>query len=245
MSTFILVHGAWLDASCWTPVAERLRTAGHRVVAPDLPGHGADNTPLAGQTLDGYVERVLRDVERAGEPVILVGHSMAGVVISAVAERAPERVRHLVYVAAYLLGDGESIREQQDPESRVPAAMRPAADWSTVSLDPVQLPALFFHDVAPEVAAPWVAASSAEATAPLGTPVHVTEGRWGRVPRAYVHTRHDRAVTASLQERFLAARPCHPVWVMETGHAPFAAAPAILASHLTALAAPEQGAAGS
>lgn len=236
MSTIILVHGAWLDASCWAPVAASLRARGHTVLTPDLPGHGADATPLAGQTLDAYIERVLRDVDAAAEPVVLVGHSMGGIVVSTVAERRPERIRRLVYVAAYLLGDGETIQAQQDPASRVPAGMRPAADWSTVAIDAAQLPEVFFHDVPAEVAAPLVAGSRPEATAPFGTPVHVTPERWGRVPRAYVTTRQDRAVSPALQDAFLAARPCAPVIAMDTGHAPFAAQPEALAAHLAALA---------
>ncbi|MBY0492441.1 MAG: alpha/beta fold hydrolase [Gemmatimonadaceae bacterium] len=236
MSTFVLVHGAWLDATCWTPVAARLQAAGHTVRTPDLPGHGADSTPLAGQTLEAYTARVLREVDAAAEPVVLVGHSMGGIVISSVAEQRPERVQRLVYVAAYLLGAGETIRDQQDAASQVPPAMRPAADWSTIGIDPVLMPALFFHDVADTVAAPLIAGSRAEATAPFGTPLTVSDARWGRVPRSYVTTTLDRAVTPALQAQFLAARPCAPVIAMETGHAPFAAQPDTLAAHLLALA---------
>lgn len=236
LSTIILVHGAWLDASCWTTVADILRRDGFTVVAPDLPGHGEDRAPLAGQTLDAYVARVVREVDAASIPVTLMGHSMGGVVISAVAEQRPERIARLVYVAAYLLGDGESIREQQDPESRVPAALRPAADWSTLAIDPVQLPEIFFHDVPAPLAASLSAASATKAALPLGTPLHVTEGRWGRVPRAYVATRNDRVITPALQERFLAAHPCQPVVWVNTGHAPFAAAPRELALQLASLA---------
>lgn len=241
MSTIILVHGAWLDASCWTPVAARLRAAGHDVVVPDLPGHGRDDTPLAGRTLQAYADRVLREVDAAWEatraPVVLVGHSMAGIVISAVAEQRPSRIRRLVYVAAYLLGDGETIQGQQDPASRVPAAMRPSADWSTVAIDAALLPEIFFHDVAAADAAPLVAGSAPEATAPFGTPVQVTAAGWGSVPRAYITTRQDRVLTPALQDGFLAARPCAPVIAMECGHAPFAAQPAELAEHLAMLAA--------
>lgn len=67
--------------------------------------------------------------------------------------------------------------------------------------------------------------------------LHVTEERFGRVPRAYVTTGLDRAVSPARQQRFLAVRPCDPVVSMETGHTPFAAAPDALAAHLAALAA--------
>lgn len=237
MSHFILVHGAWLDAACWHPVVQRLQQAGHTVDAPDLPGHGRDQTPLAGRTLEAYVARIVRDVDAAPGPVVLVGHSMGGIVISHVAEQRPERIARLVYLAAYLLGNGETIKEQQDPDSQVPPAMRPAQDWSTIALDATLLPGVFFHDVPGDVAAPLIAASAPEATAPLGTPLAVTDDRWGRVPRAYITTRADRALTPALQDRFLALRPCAPVVALESGHTPFASRPDELSAHLLAIAA--------
>jgi pimeloyl-ACP methyl ester carboxylesterase len=234
--TIILVHGAWLDASCWQPVATELRAAGFAVRTPDLPGHGADATPLSGQTLEAYAACIAREVDAAPSPVVLVGHSLGGVVISAAAEQRPDRIARLVYVAAYLLGNGESVQQQHDDASRVPAAMRPAADWSTVALDPAQMPAVFFHDVPDAATQALVAGSRPEAAAPFGTPLAVTNGNWGRVPRACITTRLDRAVTPALQDAFLATRPCDPVLAMDTGHAPFAAQPRELASHLRALA---------
>ena len=45
MATFLLIHGAWHGAWCWDRVVPLLRAAGHDVVAPDLPAHGADATP--------------------------------------------------------------------------------------------------------------------------------------------------------------------------------------------------------
>jgi pimeloyl-ACP methyl ester carboxylesterase len=236
MATFILVHGAWLDASCWTPVAAQLRAAGHIVETPDLPGHGNDSTPLPGQTLEAYTARVVREVDLASERVVMVGHSMGGIVISAAAEQRPERIARLVYVAAYLLGAGETIRDQQDAASQVPPAMRPAADWSTIAIDPTLMPIVFFHDAPASTATALAGGSRAEASAPFGTPLNVSDRNWGRVPRSYISTQHDRAVTPALQAKFLAAHPCAPVIPMATGHAPFAAQPVELAAHLIALA---------
>lgn len=225
MAHIILVHGAWLDARCWDATAHALRDAGHTVVAPDLPGHGADTTPLGGQTLAAYAARVVDAIDAASAPVVLVGHSLGGLVISAAAEQRAELVQRLVYVAAYLLGDGETIQQQADPDSQVPAAMRPAADWSTVAIDPALMPAVFFHDVPDAVRTPLLAHAAAEATAPFGTPLVVTADRWGRVPRSYITTTQDRAVTSALQRQFLAARPCEPVIPIASGHLPFLARP--------------------
>src|SRR4051812_41407012 len=83
--TYVLVHGAWLDSTGWDTVATDLRDAGADVRTFDLPAHGADPTPVADATLAGYVDRVGEEIDAVGRPVILVGHSMAGIVISQLA----------------------------------------------------------------------------------------------------------------------------------------------------------------
>src|SRR5215831_7941965 len=83
---FVLVHGAWHGAWAWYRVRALLEADGHTVSVLDLPSHGIDRTPAKGVTLADYVNAVVAVVDAAAEPVVLVGHSMAGVVISSVAE---------------------------------------------------------------------------------------------------------------------------------------------------------------
>ena len=64
MSSIVLVHGAWSDASAWQQVADLLTAAGHHVSAPDLPAHGSDRTSPADASLDGYTETVIAVAER-------------------------------------------------------------------------------------------------------------------------------------------------------------------------------------
>src|SRR4051794_784768 len=88
--TYVLVHGAWHGAWCWKKVLPLLRQRGHRAVALDLAGHGEDHTPVAGITLETYVDQILSCVhkEAHGEPVTLVGHSFGGLVITQAAEQS-------------------------------------------------------------------------------------------------------------------------------------------------------------
>ena len=109
MSTFVLIHGAWHGGWCWDELRPVLEVAGHTVATPDLPGHGDDTTPIAGVTLDAYAARVGAVIDAQSEPVILVGHSMGGQVITAAAELRPDRIRALVYLCAFLPGDGDAL----------------------------------------------------------------------------------------------------------------------------------------
>ena len=108
MPRILLVHGAFGQAACWDRVIPGLRAAGHSAEAIDLPGAGEDQTPVAEITLDRYARRVCEALSE-GPPAILVGHSMGGMVITQAAARCPDRIERLVYVAAFLPEDGQSL----------------------------------------------------------------------------------------------------------------------------------------
>jgi pimeloyl-ACP methyl ester carboxylesterase len=108
--TFVLVHGSWHGGWCWERLAPLLEQQGHRVLAPTLLGLGelADGaTPDTGLTLHvDQVEKLLIDSDL--NDVILVGHSYGGMLITALADRLPNRMSWLVYLDALLPKHGQS-----------------------------------------------------------------------------------------------------------------------------------------
>ena len=110
MATFVLVHGAWHGGWCWQRVASRLCTAGHEVYAPTLTGLG-ERVHLLSPTVD--LETHIRDVINVLDyedlqRVVLVGHSYGGMVIAGVADRATDRLAHVVYLDTIVPRDGAS-----------------------------------------------------------------------------------------------------------------------------------------
>jgi pimeloyl-ACP methyl ester carboxylesterase len=108
---FVLVHPAWFGGWCWQKVATSLRSAGHRVYTPTLTGLG-DRAHLAAPdvSLSTHVEDVVNTlVFEDLDGVVLVGNSSSGAVITGVAGRVPERLARLVYLDAFVPGDGESV----------------------------------------------------------------------------------------------------------------------------------------
>lgn len=104
--TIVLVHGAWADASSWTPVIERLQKAGYTVDAPP--------NPLQGLTYDSeYMANYLKQIKG---PVILVGHSYGGAVITDAATGDSE-VKALVYIAGWAPAKGETLEASTTPRS--------------------------------------------------------------------------------------------------------------------------------
>jgi pimeloyl-ACP methyl ester carboxylesterase len=235
--TFVLIAGAWHGAWCWAKVAPLLEAQGHRVLAPELPGTGADPTDPALVTLDGWARFVAGIVERQPEPVTLVGHSRGGIVISRAAELAPERLRRIVYVSAYLLPAGVCLAEsaRADGESLVPPNMIPAVGGVTCNLRAEVIRAALFGQCTDADYAYALARMSPEPLKPLVTPVKVTAQRFGRVPRAYVECLQDRTVTPAAQRQMQAALPCDPVFTLDSDHSPFLSHPQELARLLGGL----------
>lgn len=111
MASFVLVPGGWQGGWVYDEVGEMLRERGHAVRAVTPAGLEADPNMGAGPTpnLTSHVDQIVECVgDSGGEPVILCGHSYAGMVITGAAETIPERIAHLVYIDAYVPADGDS-----------------------------------------------------------------------------------------------------------------------------------------
>jgi len=110
MATFVLVHGAWHGGWCWRDVKAILRDNGHTVFTPTLTGLGERSHLLSPDVdLDTHILDVVNVLEwEELEDVILVGHSYGGNVITGVADRAKHRLRHVVYLDAFVPEDGDS-----------------------------------------------------------------------------------------------------------------------------------------
>jgi pimeloyl-ACP methyl ester carboxylesterase len=169
--------------------------------------------------------------------VILVGHSLGGLVISAVAEADPERIRRLVYVTAFLPRDGDSMMRicSVDPDNPMNSATVRTPDGKCVTVDPERLREILYPDCPAEDLAVARARLGPEPLATLFGTVHVTPERFGSVPRAFIHCARDIALPLFVQEQMVAASPCETVLTMESGHSPFFAAPERLATHLDSL----------
>jgi pimeloyl-ACP methyl ester carboxylesterase len=232
--TFVLVHGAWHGGWCWGKILPLLEARGHRVLAPDLPSMGEDQTDPATITLEVWTNFIADLVARHAEPVILVGHSRAGVVISQAAQIVPERISRLVYLSGYLLPSGTSVADaaRGDTDSLVPPNMIPEARGLTCTLRANIIREALFGQCSDEVFADAVRRLSPEPLKPLVTPLNLSDARFGRVSRAYFECLQDRTVTLAAQRRMQAVLPCDPVFSLDSDHSPFLSHPARLADLL-------------
>lgn len=112
MSTFVLVHGSWHGAWCWWRLIPELEALGHRVIALDLP---TDDTSAM---FDDYADVVCAALgTHPGDDLILVGHSLAGLIVPLVAAQRP--IRRLVYLCALVPIPGQSFAQQMAEDSEM------------------------------------------------------------------------------------------------------------------------------
>lgn len=238
-TTFMMVHSAWLGGWAWKPVASILEKHGHKVIAPDMPGHGKDQTSPSRVTMESYVRTVTDGLDAQPEPVILVGHSLGGIIISQAAENRPDKVKSLVYLCAFLLPNGGSFMKATEGvrRSMVLDNLVMAEDKTYVTIKEEVMHEAFAHDVPDDAFAQAKPMIVPEPTAPLGTPLSITEERWGRIPRYYIECLEDKAIPPEVQKAMYTAIPVKKVFSMKASHAPNFSAPQELAENLLAVAA--------
>jgi pimeloyl-ACP methyl ester carboxylesterase len=228
--SYVLVHGAWMGADGWSEVAAELRDGGDTVATPELPGHGADTTPVGQLSLQLYADTVIAAIDAAPKPVTLVAHSMGGVVATQVAEQRPDDVAELIYVAAYAPTNDQSLFDLAmiDSGSQLGPSLQFGED-GTIGVASNAFVNLFCADCTDDAKATLLAGYRPEPAAPLQQKVAITATGAGRVPKAYVFTSQDLVVSPGLQSQMaLSSAPARQA-TLDTSHAAMLSQPAQLA----------------
>lgn len=231
MKHYILVHGAWEGAWSWDYVRPALEKQGHTVTAVNL--HGSNG--IQNITMDSYVQTVVDAINQLDHKIVLVGHSMAGAVISLVAEQIPEKIEKLVYVAAFLLESGDSVLEamQRDPDGEFLPELVFSDNQSSATATEEVWRSKAFHDVKESrilEALPLV--DVPQATEPFMAKVRVSDERFGSVPKVYIRTAIDKMVSPKLQDEMLKTWNVDQIHVLQSGHFPTMSVPETLAELL-------------
>lgn len=242
MARIVLVHGAWGGAWIWEKVVEPLEAKGHTVETLDLPGAGDDHTPLEQINLDLYAERICEVLGESPEQAVLVGHSMGGMAVTQAASRCPGRIASLIYVAAFLPGEGQSLVGLTElPEGEgdhVQKTMEVSGEPPIAELSEENSIIAFYNLSSPEVAT-WAARMQRPQPAvPMLDEAKLSEG-YENIPRSYIHCTRDQANMPALQRRMMKERNVSPVVEIETDHTPHLSAPDELVAAIDQLARQE------
>lgn len=227
---FVLVQGGWHNRESWRQLMSELDGRGHASVATDLPGAGTDQPPLdpavlgtepsavAGVTHAERTEAVVGAVrEAAGKgngQVVLVGHSLGGATVSAVAEHVPDELKAIVYLAGLMAPDGMSAGELMgheamagsevmsmlvaDPE--VVGALRIDAGSSDPDYIALVRSALYGDLTDQQFEMARLCIHNDESAVLLAEPLNITVERFGTVDRHYIKCTNDRAIPPDAQD---------------------------------------------
>jgi pimeloyl-ACP methyl ester carboxylesterase len=219
MATFALLHGGFHTSKCWGIFATELQRRGHRTMTVDFP----ISDPTAGP--DRYLEVAVEAFQGADEPVVIVGHSIAGWTALRLEERIPT-------AGVILLCSAINLAPGLYPNEPAPMILADPADWTPdeqglIMLAPDIARDSFYHDVPPDVAdeaLSWLIPQSAIGTAgPPGALARPT------APAVYIRASEDHAVAAPWAEFASELLTEQPPIVIAGSHSPFLSRPAELA----------------
>ncbi|GAA2805697.1 alpha/beta fold hydrolase [Crossiella cryophila] len=226
--TVVLVHGAFADSSSWTGVIPKLREQGFPVLAVANPLRGVESDAA-------YVAEVVNNVPG---PVVLVGHSYGGVLITRAATETPN-VQALVYIAAFQPDEGESVFDlsgrfaggKLGPDTTNALVHQGAAK---LSIKPGDFAEVFAGDVDAATAAILAVTQRPVAEQALAAPFGGAPG-WRKLPSWALVAKGDNAIPAAAQE-FMAERAGSTVRRVDASHAVAVSQPGVVADLIVAAA---------
>jgi Alpha/beta hydrolase family len=227
MTSYVLVHGGFTDGWYWGETASRLTEQGHTVQVAELPSTGRDPSELGGLADD--IAEVRGLVESALQPVVLVGHSAAGVILTELADHPG--VGHAVYLSAFWPARGQSIGDLMGDD--LPGWIVARDDGAIQITDDVDLALMTLcSELAPERVPEWAQHNLLSSAAAFGTPLKAPDRTH---PATYVVLERDLAVPPAAQQA-MAANADH-VERMDSSHQAMLADPAGLAAILSRIPA--------
>lgn len=233
---YVLVHGAWQAPYVWESVKTTLINEGNHVTVVELPGHGSDNTVPSTLTLNTYRDKVADAVSKMNGKVILVGHSLGGMIISAVAEQNPSKIEKLVYIAAYLPTSGQSLLDLalSDPGSSLggEGILTTNAD-GTFDVKQDQITNIFIQEGTAQIKSLVLQNYRPEPAIPFMNPVTLSAANFGSVEKVYIKTLQDHVISPGLQDRMITSSNVKTVYQLNTSHSAFLAKPDSVAVLLT------------
>lgn len=221
-NTIVVIHGAWSSANDWNHVAGHLISAGSNVIAVNLPGHGSDETPVSSISLQLYVYEVLKAIGDKTD-ITLVGHSFGGIVASEVAELIAPQIKKVIYVAAFVPKNGESLLSlaKTDSESLVGKNLIVDEKAGIASIAKEAVAETFMADAPASVVEYVTKNLRPEPLAPLVMPVALTKDNFGKTAKVYIHSQHDCTVSYSLQQKMVEEAGITRTYSLPSSHTPF------------------------
>jgi pimeloyl-ACP methyl ester carboxylesterase len=202
MKTIILVHGAFQGSYSWNVLSGMLKDIGYHVIAPELPGHGRNTADLEQVRFHDYTKAITDVLDKTAGKAVLIGHSMGGLVISAVAEQLPNKVERLIYVAGLIPYHGSSLIEigVRDVNSVWGEIVEPSENPHEVRIKKEYIIPVLCQNIHPDMEQLVLNNYHPEPAVPFTEPVLVSDECWGQIQKHYVFCSQDKSVSYAQQK---------------------------------------------
>lgn len=233
MSKYILIHGSLSGGWCWTKVKDILEGKGHKVIAPDLPGHeiGSHISPLE-VNMVRYVSFVHSLIESEGQKVILVGHSLGGAVITKVIDEiSDDIVERAYFVSALIPKNGDIIGKmlKEDIGSQLHNSFKINSDKNTIEFKWEAAREIYYNGCSDD---DFVFAKKMvipQSIIPFSTPIEIKNNK--TINRIGIVSENDNSLSPDYQRCIYKNAMCK-IKSIDSGHAPFFSKPIGLAELL-------------
>jgi len=228
MGTLALIHGAWHGAWCWEKLVPQLQD-NHNIININLPGRVYQTTgDLKDINLSTYVDCVVSQLEKISDPITLVGHSMAGMIISQVAEHIGDKLSALVYIAAFVpkhheslfditrLGEGPGISTEfiaNQPENYID--LKKSARTQN----------LLLNATSDEAAQSAMSHLNKEPFMAFVEKSNMPKSVFQSIPQFYIKCLRDQAILPAFQDQMIAKLNQVTVLELDADHSPFLSNP--------------------
>ena len=228
----IMVHGAWLWGGCFFKLANLLGAKGFPVVAPDLLSHGfREESYDSFTTIEEYASPVESLLQKAQEPVILLGHSMGGVTLTYLGEKYPDKIKRLIFVSAFMIPNGRRANDYIKEKCRSHPSMdffeiiSEVNDGKGLKLDlsreDLVKEAFFTGCSEKDLSVALKNLLPITSTVPDMLVSAITRERFFCIPRTYIECTQDKAIPIELQRLMISQVPGSEVLSIPSGHAPY------------------------
>jgi pimeloyl-ACP methyl ester carboxylesterase len=233
--TMLLVHGALFTSSGWFEVQSHLQNAGYNVVTMDVPGRAGDGIAYKEVTLSSAVEKVCKVAHLQPEPVVLVGHSQGGALITQALNKCGDKVKALVYVTAVVPLNGEKAfdnlsKSDQDNFEKDATLDEKNAVFRLNYHGPIK--ATFMADATSGQFKRALHDMVSEPAKIGDEPLHYPVKLFASLPKFYIETTEDQIISLDTQRQIESKTHFNKIYSMHASHSPMVSQAKKLATHL-------------
>lgn len=231
--TFILIHGAHLTSGIWSAVQTQLQNKGYNVVTLDVPGRAQDGVSPEKATLSLAVKKICQVANLQSSPVVLVGHSQGGALITQATNHCPKKIQGLIYIAAVVPESGTSAfadlsHEDEEWFSKCATLDTSGKIWKLLSNAPLH--EAFMAELSTADADKYKSLFVDEPSLIGEETLRYDKGVFRQIPKTYIETNNDRIITLATQRRIQAKRSWNGIYSIFSSHSPYFSNPVLLSN---------------